>query len=300
MAIVLVGGEAHCFRYRQLPVIELWDDTQIADSLNRRPRVVCLTAESTELMFALGAGDQVVGVSSFAEHPPEVKKLPSVADYTTFNYDAIDQIQPDLVIGFSDLQADGAAELIRRGHNVLVTNQRSLQDVFNATRLIGRAIGESEQAERLTAYWTKTLRPPARLGEFRPPRVYFEEWRDPLICGIGWVSELIAAAGGEDVFAEQAQSPAAKDRIITSEMVVEAAPDYIFGSWCGKRFRPDLVKQRPEWRGVPAVMQNRVFAIEAADCLQPGPGLFSRGLPQLRAHIAQWCAASFTPSGGSR
>lgn len=242
-------------------------------------RIVCLTAESTELLFALGAGPRVVGVSSFAEHPPVARDIAKVSAYTTVRYDRIDELRPNLVLAFSDLQAEAAAELARRGHNVLLTNQRTLADIFETTLLLGRLVDEQENAQRLIAKWKADLQAAGSLASENPPRVYFEEWNDPPICGIGWISELITAAGGIDIFANLAAQPSANERIVHFDMIQTAKPDVILGSWCGKPFQPQEVMSRTGWGDIPAVANRRVHAIDPADCLQPGIGLFERGLP---------------------
>lgn len=249
--------------------------------MKKPSRIICLTAETAELLFDLGVGKRVVGVSSFAKYPLGARLLPNVGAYTTIEYDRVDALEPDLVLAFSDLQADAAAELSRRGHNVLLTNQRTLEDIFDTTMLIGRVVGEEPAAASLVEGWKREIAAGESASEPRP-RVYFEEWNDPLICGIGWVSELIVAAGGIDVFAELAKRPAASERVITPDQVLAEKPEVILGSWCGKPFRPDEVIDREGWSEIPAVANRRVFSVAPEDCLQPGVGLFKRGLGLFR------------------
>lgn len=254
-------------------------------------RIVCLTAETTEIAFAVGAGDRVVGVSGYAVRPPEARKKPHVAAFQTAHVPRIIDLEPDLVLGFSDLQADLAAELIRAGVPVLVTNQRTLAETEAAIELIGAAVGEPERGRALAAEFAGALdevRTAQQGGE--KPRVYFEEWDDPLISGIAWVSELIEVAGGADIFPELRRCKSASERVVSSETVIERQPDIMVASWCGKKARLERIAARPGWDGVAAVRNGQLHEIKAPDILQPGPALLHGGR-QLAAIVTGWRAS---------
>ncbi len=249
-------------------------------------RVVCLTAETAELAFALGCGEQVAGVTGYAVRPPEVRQKPRVAAFRTASIDRILALQPDLVIGFSDLQAPIAAELIRRGANVLVTNQRTLAETFDAMRAVARVLGRPDEGEALIAGMQAEF---AALSDAAPavrPSIYFEEWDEPLITGIAWVGELIAIAGGRDAFPDK-RGQDAPSRIIASEVVIERRPEIIVASWCGKRANLDRIPQRPGWEAIPAVQSGAIYEIKAPDILQPGLSLV-HGARQLGEMVRAW------------
>jgi len=251
-------------------------------------RIVCLTAETTEIAFAVGAGDRVVGVSGYAVRPPEARKKPKVAAFQTAHVERILALKPDLVLGFSDLQAGIAAELIRAGVNVLITNQRTLAETYGAIALVGAVVGEPEHGRELAARTRAVIDMIA--GEMRDgprPRVYFEEWDDPLISGIAWVSELVEVAGGEDIFPELRAQQRAPDRVVTSEAVISRDPEVIVASWCGKKARLEKIAARPGWANVSAVRSGRLFEIKAPDILQPGPSLV-HGTRQLAKIVSAW------------
>lgn len=251
-------------------------------------RIVCLTAETTEIAFAVGAGERVVGVSGYAVRPPEARKRPKVAAFQTAHVPRILALEPELVLGFSDLQADIAAHLIRAGINVLVTNQCTLAETRDAIELIGAAVGEPERGQLLAgAFWEelRTLRASQEEGE--RPRIYFEEWDDPLISGIAWVSELIDAAGGEDIFPELRECKAAPERVVSAQQVIDRRPAIIIASWCGKKARLEKIAARPGWDGVPAVQSGEIHEIKAPDILQPGPSLL-RGARQMAELVSAW------------
>lgn len=235
-------------------------------------RIVCLTAETTEIAFAVGAGDRVVGVSGYAVRPPEARKKPKVAAFQTAHVDRILALQPDLVLGFSDLQAGIAAELIRAGVTVLVTNQRTLQETYEAIALIGAAVGAPERGRALAAETRSEIE---RLAVNPPhrPRVYFEEWDEPLISGIAWVSELIELAGGQDIFRELRTCQSAAERVVSAGDVIARDPEVIVASWCGKKARLDKIAARPGWSATTAVTRGQLHEFKAADVLQPGPSL---------------------------
>jgi iron complex transport system substrate-binding protein len=255
-------------------------------------RIVCLTEETTETLYLLGEEDRIVGISGFTVRPPRARKeKPRVSAFTSAKIDRILELQPDLVLGFSDLQADIAAQLARAGLDVHLFNQRSVADIFRMIRTLGGMIGcearTAELAARLeagveTAHARATALP-------RRPRVYFEEWDAPQISGIRWVSELIGIAGGEDCFPELAAQPLGRHRIIAdSGEVPRRAPDIIFGSWCGKKFRPEEVAARPGWSAVPAVRSGFVREIKSSIILQPGPAALTDGLQAVQGVIEEW------------
>ena len=255
-------------------------------------RIVCLTEETTETLYLLGEQDRIVGISGFTVRPPEARKeKPKVSAFTSAKIEKILELQPDLVLGFSDLQADIAAELIRRGVDVHVFNHRSVDGIFRMIATLGGLIGEQAK----TAELIRKLE--ARIGDVRHrattgaprPRVYFEEWDDPLISGIRWVSELIEIAGGGDVFPELAREPLGKDRIIADpRAVIDRQPDIILGSWCGKKFRPERVMERPDWETIPAVATGHVHEVKSAIILQPGPAALTDGVDRIAALIDEW------------
>ncbi len=250
-------------------------------------RVVCLTAETTEIAFALGAGERVVGVSGYSVRPPEARRKPKVAAYTSARLDKILDLQPDLILAFSDLQADIVRDLVKAGLTVLVTNQRSLAETWDAIRLIGRVLGAPTEAEKLAAdIQGEVERFRQEAGRLpRRPRVFFEEWDDPLISGIRWVTELVEAAGGEDIFPEMQGAHRAPDRVVDPSEVVRRDPQVIVASWCGKKVNPDRIRTRPGWQAITAVRHGRIHEIKSPDILQPGPSLV-RGLRQLAECIA--------------
>src|SRR2546421_2201170 len=217
-------------------------------------RIVCLTEETTETLYLLGEGDRVVGVSGYTVRPPEARQKPRVSAFINARFDKIEALTPDLVLAFSDLQADIAAELARRGYNVVLFNQRSVAEIFQMIRMLGGLIGRAERAEALASTLEAGLdriRQQAA-GLARRPRVYFEEWDDPLISGIQWVEELIEIAGGDPIFPELRHAKLAKDRIVQPEEVVRRAPDVIVASWCGKAVRKERIASRAGWGALPA------------------------------------------------
>ncbi len=258
-------------------------------------RIVCLTEETVETLYLLGEQDRVVGISGYTVRPPQARReKPKVGAFTTADLDKIEALRPDLVLAFSDLQADIAAGLIRRGIAVHAFNQRRLTGILEMIETLGALVGAADRAAALIARLTDHLAEVAAAGRdwTRRPRVMFEEWDDPLIAGIGWVSELIGIAGGEDVFADLARCASAAERIVSPADVVAAAPDIIVGSWCGKRFVPDRVRRRPGYDTVPAVNTGHLFEIKAPLILQPGPAALTDGLDALARIFRNWAAAS--------
>jgi iron complex transport system substrate-binding protein len=269
--------------------------------VNRSPmagpqRIVCLTEETTETLYLLGEEARIVGISGFTVRPPQARKeKPKVSGFTSAKIDKILALAPDLVLGFSDIQADIAAALIRHGLAVHVFNQRSVKGILDMIGLLGAMVGASARAEALVEQYRSNLEAVRNEGSRLPrrPRVYFEEWDNPLISGIRWVSELIGIAGGEECFPELTTAASAKDRIIADpNEVVRRAPDIIIGSWCGKRFRPERVKARAGWDAIPAVRTGHVYEIKSADILQPGPAALGDGLAQIRRIIMRWAEES--------
>lgn len=255
-------------------------------------RIVCLTEETTETLYALGEQERIVGISGFTVRPPEARReKPKVSAFTSAKIGRILELEPDLVLGFSDLQADIAAELIRHGVAVHVFNQRSVEEIFATIGVIGGLIGEQAKAEALIGELERgveAVRERAR-SLARRPRVYFEEWDDPQISGIRWVSELIGIAGGDDCFPELAVEPLGKNRIIADPAeVVSRRPDIIIGSWCGKKFRPERVAARPGWQDMPAVRDGELHEVKSALILQPGPAALGDGLRELAAIVRGW------------
>jgi iron complex transport system substrate-binding protein len=254
-------------------------------------RIVCLTEETVETLYLLGEEHRIVGVSGYAVRPPQVRReKPRVSAFTTANLPKILALDPDLVLTFSDLQAPIAAELIRAGVAVHAFNQRDVAGILAMIRTVGAMVGADEKAERLAQSYESRLAEVAASGRERSmPKVYFEEWDDPLISGIGWVSELIEIAGGEDVFAKLRACKSATERIVTPQAVIAAAPDIVLASWCGKKVVRDKICSRPGWDTIPAVRNGRIIEIKSPLILQPGPAALTDGLDAIVDAIAK-CA----------
>jgi iron complex transport system substrate-binding protein len=251
-------------------------------------RIVCLTTETVEVLYALGEQERIVGISGYTVRPPEARKeKPKVFAFTSGDIDKIIATRPDLVLTFSDLQSEISRDLIKAGVPVYAFNTRSVEDILGMIETVGRLVGAEVKALEIVAGLeaeidkTRAIAAERLVKTGKRPRVYFEEWDDPMISSIRWASELIEIAGGEDIFAEQARSPLAKDRRPTPEEVIAAAPDIIIGSWCGKHFRPERIAARPGWETIPAVKAGRMHEIKSAVILTPGPVAISEGLPQL-------------------
>ncbi len=255
-------------------------------------RIVCLTEETVETLYLLGEEARIVGISGFTVRPPHARRdKPRVSGFTSADIDKILALDPDLVLGFSDIQAETAAALAKAGLAVHVFNQRSIAGILDMILMLGRMVGAAAKAEVLVDGYRARLDRARAQGAALPrrPRVYFEEWDEPMISAIGWVSELIAIAGGQDCFAELAREKAARGRIIAdAQEVVRRAPDIVIGSWCGKRFRPERLAARPGWDAIPAVARGELREIKAPLILQPGPAALTDGLDALSRIIAGW------------
>jgi iron complex transport system substrate-binding protein len=266
------------------------DLSKAMHSLTTFPRrIICLTEETTETLYLLGEQDRIVGVSGYTVRPPEARQKPKVSAYINAKFDKIMSLKPDLVFAFSDLQADIAAELIRRGVTVFTFNQRSIVEILEMILTIGRIVGSSERAEQLVTTLQTEMDAIAQSASRFPfrPRVLFEEWYDPLISGIRWVDELIEIAGGDPVFPELRECQSAKDRIIDPAIVIDRDPQVIIGSWCGRQVKKNLIRAREGWHGISAVRHDQIYEIKSAYILQPGPASLTEGLRQLHAIIAQ-------------
>ena len=248
-------------------------------------RIVCLTEESTETLYLLGEERRIAGISGYTVRPARARKeKPRVSAFLTAKNEKILELNPDLVIGFSDLQADIARDLTKAGLNVLIFNQRSVQEILDMILALASLVGAAEKGMRLVQTLESGLEGVRRAASAFPrrPRVYFEEWDEPMISGIRWVSELVEIAGGEDVFSTLSRSQAASGRIVSdAKRVIEKNPEVILGSWCGKKFRPQRVAARPGWDAIAAVRENQLFEIKSADILQPGPAALTDGVRQI-------------------
>jgi iron complex transport system substrate-binding protein len=257
-------------------------------------RIVCLTEEPTEVLYAIGEQDRIVGISGFTVRPPRARReKPKVSAFTSAKIGEILKLRPDFVVGFSDIQADIARELIAAGVEVWISNHRSVAGILDYIRRLGALVGAAQKAEALAQAAEEHIAQVQKAASALPrrPRVYFEEWDDPMISGIQWVAELVRIAGGDDIFPERAEKPLARDRILPdSRELIERAPDIIFGSWCGKKFRPDRVAARPGWSELPAVRGGQLHEIKSPIILQPGPAALFDGLDALHRVIAAWRA----------
>jgi len=253
-------------------------------------RIVCLTEETTETLYLLGEGDRVVGVSGYTARPPEARQKPKVSAFINARFDKIDALRPDLVLAFSDLQADIARELIRRGYPVYTFNQRSVDEILQMIRIVGALVGRAEAGEALAARMEaglEAIRQSAAAFR-RRPRVFFEEWDAPLISGIRWVEELVEIAGGDPIFPELRGAALGKDRIVDPAVVVERDPDVIVASWCGKAMRKRTIVERRGWDRTSAVRHDRIHEIKSTYILQPGPASLTEGVTRLHAILKAW------------
>jgi iron complex transport system substrate-binding protein len=267
-------------------------------------RIVCLTEETTETLYLLGEEQRIVGISGYTVRPARARReKPRVSAFLSARVDRILELKPDLVLGFSDLQADIARELAKAGLNILVFNQRSVDEILSMILTLSAMVGAAYRGQELV----KTLE--AGLQEIRAaasrfprrPRVYFEEWDEPMISGIRWVSELVEIAGGEDIFPELSRSQAASGRIVSDHSsVIERKPEVILASWCGKKFRPEHVAARPGWASIPAVREGQLFEIKSAEILQPGPAALTDGVRRIHEILRRFSdRGSSSPSTGA-
>jgi iron complex transport system substrate-binding protein len=252
-------------------------------------RIVCLTEETTETLYLLGEGDRVVGVSGYTVRPPEARSKPRVSAFINARFDKIEALHPDLILAFSDLQADIAADLIRRGYPVVTFNQRSIAEILQMIRMVGSLVGRASDADGLAHQLEAGLEGIRQQADrlSRRPRVFFEEWDDPLISGICWVDELVEIAGGQPLFPELRAASLAKDRIVAPEVVADKDPEVIVASWCGKAVKKRKIVERPGWAQVAAVRDDHVYEIKSTYILQPGPASLTEGVRQLHACIAR-------------
>ena len=261
-------------------------------------RIICLTEETTETLYLLGEQDRIVGVSGYTVRPPEARQKPRVSAFINAKFDKILALEPDLVFAFSDLQADIAAELIRRGVTVFTFNQRSVAQILEMILTVGRIVGTAEKAERLITTLQEEMDVIAASASRFPfrPRVLFEEWYDPLISGIRWVDELIEVAGGDSVFPELREQQGAKDRILNPADVIARDPQVIIGSWCGRQVKKNLIRAREGWNDISAVRKDQLYEIKSTYILQPGPAALTEGLRQLHAIVSHAVGQKLDPS----
>jgi iron complex transport system substrate-binding protein len=271
------------------------DVVSVSDGRRGPQRIVCLTEEPTEVLYALGEQHRIVGISGFTVRPPQARKeKPKVSAFTSAKIDAILRLEPDFVVGFSDIQADIAAALVRHGIEVWISNHRSVAGIIDYVRRLGALVGAADKANAYADSLEAGLHEIEREAGTLPrrPKVYFEEWDEPLITGIRWVAELVRIAGGDDIFPERAAEALAKQRILEDpDEVVRRAPDIILGSWCGKKFRPDHVAARPGWAAIPAVRDGAMFEVKSPVILQPGPAALTDGVREIARIIRTWSRA---------
>src|SRR6476659_7884183 len=255
-------------------------------------RIVCLTEEAPEWLYLLGEEARIVGISGYTVRPRRAREeKPKVSAFLSAKIDKILELRPDCVFGFSDLQADIAAELVKKGVQVTIFNQRSVDEIFSMLFQVAAMVGRADGGMQLLAKMRSRLDAIARAAASLPrrPRVYFEEWDEPRISAIRWVSELVGIAGGDDIFPELAREPLGKDRILANDdEILRRNPDIVIGSWCGKKFRPEKVAARPGWDQVNAVRDGQLFEIKSADILQPGPAALTDGVEQLHRIVLRW------------
>ena len=246
-------------------------------------RIVCLTEETTETLYLLGEGDRVVGLSGYTVRPPEAREKPKVSSFLHARYEKIEALKPDLILAFSDLQAEITNDLVKKGYPVFTFNQRSVAEILQMIRVLGGIVGVPAKAEALATRLSEGLdeiRTSAARLPWRP-KVFFEEWYEPLISGIRWTEELVTIAGGDPIFPELDQASLAKDRIVSSEQVIARSPDVIIGSWCGKPVRPARIAARPGWGDIPAVKNGQIYEVKSTYILQPGPAALTEGVRRL-------------------
>jgi iron complex transport system substrate-binding protein len=260
-------------------------------------RIVCLTEETTETLYLLGEGDRIVGISGYTVRPPEARQKPKVSAFINAKFDKIVALEPDLVLTFSDLQADIAAELIRRGLTVVSLNQRSVDEILNMILILSTLVGVESKGRALVQDLKSQLdaiRTSAKAFPFRP-RVFFEEWNSPLISGIRWVEELIEIAGGTPLFPELRMMKNAPDRVVDPNEVVTRQPDVVIASWCGAKVNKKIIRSRAGWNEMPAVKNGHIYEIKSTYILQPGPAALTEGVRQLHAILAHVVGAAVPP-----
>lgn len=290
------GQSGYCFREGFSPLSKgrgVGGEGKISMTIGPR-RIVCLTEEPTEVLYALGEQDRIVGISGFTVRPAKARKeKPKVSAFTSAKIDEILKLKPDFVIGFSDIQSEIAAALIKHGVEVWISNHRSVSGIIDYVRRLGALVGVADKANAYADDLEKNLKLiEQQASSLKPrPKVYFEEWDEPLITSIQWVAELIRIAGGDDIFPERAEKSLAKDRIMANgDEVIARNPDIIFGSWCGKKFRQERVVRRDGWSEINAVKNNQLFEIKSPIILQPGPAALTDGVREMVAHIQRWAA----------
>jgi iron complex transport system substrate-binding protein len=268
-------------------------------------RIVCLTEETTETLYLLGEERRIVGISGYTVRPTRARReKPRVSAFLSARIDRILELKPDLVLGFSDLQADIARELARAGLNILIFNQRSVDEILSMILTLASMVGAADKGRKLVNSLESNLQEIRNAASRFPrrPKVYFEEWDEPMISGIRWVSELVEIAGGEDIFPDLSRSQAATGRIVADPgLVIQKRPEVMLASWCGKKFRPERVRARPGWQDVPAVRNNQLFEIKSAEILQPGPAALTDGLRRIYEILKQFSARepeTRAPAGG--
>jgi iron complex transport system substrate-binding protein len=260
-------------------------------------RIVCLTEETTETLYLLGEERRIVGISGYTVRPPRARReKPRVSAFLSAKTEKILALKPDLVLGFSDLQADISKDLVKAGLNVMIFNQRSVEEILSMIQMLASLVGVPEKGRALVASMEKNLAEIKAKAPPRRPKVYFEEWDEPMISGIRWVSELVEIAGGEDVLSDLSLSHAASGRIHDGKRVIAEKPDIILASWCGKKFRPERLAARPGWEEIPAVREKQLFEIKSAEILQPGPAALTDGVRRIQEILT----ASSRPSPRTR
>ena len=261
-------------------------------------RIICLTEETTETIYLLGEQERIVGISGYTVRPPEAREKPKVSAFINARFDKILKLEPDLVFAFSDLQADISAELIRKGIPVFTFNQRSIAEIFEMIITVSRIMGVEDKGSKLITKLEKEIKEvKTSARRFKEkPRVFFEEWNDPLISGIRWVDELIDVAGGKSMFPELRNKALAKDRILDPKSVATKNPEIVIASWCGVRFNPEFVRQRDGWSTVEAVKNDRLYEVKSTYILQPGPAALTEGLRQVHFIIAKGLGMEVDPA----
>ena len=261
-------------------------------------RIVCLTDETTEVLYLLGEQDRIVGVSGYATRPPEARKKPRVSAFKNAKFDAILALKPDLVLAFSDVQAEITRQLVLRGVTVLNFNQRSIAEILDMIGLVSRLVGKQSEGEALVEGLQRGLEAIAASARAFPhrPRVFFEEWKDPLISGIRWVEELVEIAGGEILFPELAACGKAQDRVVDPAVVAERDPEVILASWCGMKVNKALIRSRPGWAATSAVRNGHVYEVKSTYILQPGPASLTEGVKQIHAILARVAGVEVSPA----